>query len=110
MRKAAQGSLPRAALVVAPRHLTRTRIAHRRRRRDLDRPRPARLRRLRRGVAARLPAGPPEALPATEIDPAYADPIPACREMATPAGPVDALFVNRHGALTGVECKLWRNP
>jgi hypothetical protein len=52
----------------------------------------------------------PEALPATEIDPAYADPIPVCREMATPAGPLDALFVNRHGALTIVECKLWRNP
>lgn len=28
----------------------------------------------------------PEALPAAEIDPAYAEPIPGCREMATPAG------------------------
>jgi hypothetical protein len=52
----------------------------------------------------------PETLPAAEIDPAYADPIPVCREMATPAGPVDALFVNRAGALVVVECKLWRNP
>ncbi|MBL6459376.1 hypothetical protein JMJ55_29090 [Belnapia sp. T6] len=52
----------------------------------------------------------PEALPAAEIDPAYANPIPVCRELATPAGPMDALFVNRHGALTIVECKLWRNP
>lgn len=52
----------------------------------------------------------PEALPAAEIDPAYADPIPVCRELATPAGPVDAVFVNRDGALVVVECKLWRNP
>lgn len=52
----------------------------------------------------------PEALPAADIDPAYANPIPVCRELATPAGPVDALFVNRAGALVVVECKLWRNP
>ena len=30
--------------------------------------------------------------------------------MRTAAGPIDALFVNRHGLLTIVECKLWRNP
>lgn len=52
----------------------------------------------------------PEALPSAEIDPAYADPIPVCREMSTPAGPIDALFVNQQGALTIVECKLWHNP
>src|SRR5690606_25341826 len=40
----------------------------------------------------------------------YADSIPVCRELATPAGPIDALFVNRRGALVVVECKLWRNP
>jgi hypothetical protein len=49
----------------------------------------------------------PETLPASEIDPAYADPIPVCRELATPAGPINAVFVNQHGALTVVECKLW---
>lgn len=52
----------------------------------------------------------PEALPAAELDEAFAEPIPVCRELSTPAGPIDALFVNRHGALTLVECKLWRNP
>lgn len=52
----------------------------------------------------------PEALPAADIDPAFADPIPVCRELSTPAGPIDALFTNRAGALTVVECKLWRNP
>jgi hypothetical protein len=52
----------------------------------------------------------PEALPAADIDPAFADPVPVCRELSTPAGPIDALFVNRAGAITVVECKLWRNP
>lgn len=52
----------------------------------------------------------PEALPAAEVDPTFAEPIPVCRELRTAAGPVDAVFVNRHGALTIVECKLWRNP
>ena len=52
----------------------------------------------------------PEALPAAAIDPAFADPVPVCRELRTIAGPVDVLFVNRHGALVLVECKLWRNP
>lgn len=40
----------------------------------------------------------PEALPAVEIDKAFADPIPVCRELSTPAGPIDAVFINRHGA------------
>jgi hypothetical protein len=36
-------------------------------------------------------------LPAAEIDPAYADLVPLCREMATRAGPIDAVFVNCNG-------------
>lgn len=52
----------------------------------------------------------PQAVPAAEFDRAYADPVAVCRELSTPAGPIDALFVNRNGALTVVECKLWRNP
>jgi hypothetical protein len=52
----------------------------------------------------------PEALPAAAIAPAFADPVPVCRELRTTAGPIDALFVNRQGALVLVECKLWRNP
>lgn len=52
----------------------------------------------------------PEVLPAAAIDPAFADPVPICRELPTPAGPVDAVFANRQGALVLVECKLWRNP
>ena len=52
----------------------------------------------------------PGALPAAELDPAFAEPVAICSELRTPAGPIDALFVNRHGALVLVECKLFRNP
>jgi hypothetical protein len=52
----------------------------------------------------------PAVLPTAAIDPAYADPIPVCRELRTPAGRIDCLFVTRFGGLVVVECKLWRNP
>lgn len=52
----------------------------------------------------------PELLPVGEISPSHAPLIPACRELGTPVGPLDALFVNPEGELTLVECKLWRNP
>src|SRR4051812_36416466 len=52
----------------------------------------------------------PSVLPTAAIDPAYADLIPVCRELRTPAGPLDCLFVTRFGGLVLVECKLWRNP
>lgn len=52
----------------------------------------------------------PSVLPAAAIDPAYTDLIPVCRELRTPAGPLDCLFTTRFGGLVIVECKLWRNP
>jgi len=52
----------------------------------------------------------PEILPVAEIDPNYGRLIPVCRELRTPAGPIDAVFVNERGLLTLIECKLWRNP
>jgi hypothetical protein len=52
----------------------------------------------------------PSTLPTGDIDPTYAEPLPVCRELRTPAGPVDCLFVTRFGGLVVVECKLWRNP
>ncbi|MGG5807784.1 hypothetical protein [Falsiroseomonas sp. CW058] len=52
----------------------------------------------------------PEVLPAAEIDAAFDGPVAICSELRTPAGPLDALFVNRHGAILLVECKLFRNP
>jgi hypothetical protein len=49
-------------------------------------------------------------LPVNEIEPAFSPLIPICRELPTPAGPLDILFCNDRGMLTLVECKLWRNP
>lgn len=52
----------------------------------------------------------PGALPVAGIDASYAAPVPVCRELSTPAGYVDAVFVNSLGRLTLAEFKLWRNP
>lgn len=52
----------------------------------------------------------PETLPLGTIDAAFADPVPVCRELSTPAGYVDAVYVNPLGRLVLAEFKLWRNP
>ena len=52
----------------------------------------------------------PEALPIPAIDASYAGAVPVCRELRTPAGFVDALYVNPLGRITLTEFKLWRNP
>jgi hypothetical protein len=52
----------------------------------------------------------PDLLPVSELEPAFAPLYPVCRELLTPAGPIDNLFVSRSGGLVLVECKLWRNP
>ncbi len=52
----------------------------------------------------------PGSLPVRAIDAAYADPVPLCRELRTPAGPIDALYINELGRLILAEFKLWRNP
>ena len=52
----------------------------------------------------------PELLPVRDIDPSFGPLIPLCRELRTEAGPLDIAFINPHGRLTLVECKLWRNP
>ncbi len=52
----------------------------------------------------------PRALPIAEIDASYDGLLPVCRELSTPAGFVDALYVNRMGNLTLAGFKLWRNP
>jgi len=51
----------------------------------------------------------PEILPIGDIDPDFGPLIPLCRELRTKAGPVDIAYINTHGRLTLVECKLWRN-
>ena len=52
----------------------------------------------------------PRALPISAIDATYGDAIPVCRELPTPTGFLDALYVNHLGWLTLAEFKLWRNP
>ncbi len=52
----------------------------------------------------------PEVLPVDEIEHAYECLVPICRELATPAGPLDVLYPTPEGRLVIVEAKLWRNP
>ncbi|MGM0660864.1 MAG: hypothetical protein ACQEUH_06770 [Pseudomonadota bacterium] len=52
----------------------------------------------------------PDALPIEEIDPSFAGVISICRELNTPAGPIDNFLVTPSGLPVLVECKLWRNP
>ena len=52
----------------------------------------------------------PECLPITEIDPIFANPVPLCMELSTPAGPIDNVMVTANGLPVLIECKLWRNP
>ncbi|MDX8405523.1 MAG: hypothetical protein R8K50_05155 [Mariprofundus sp.] len=52
----------------------------------------------------------PELLPIGDIDSSFGPLIPLCTELRTEAGPLDIAFINPHGQLTLVECKLWRNP
>lgn len=52
----------------------------------------------------------PEILPAAHFDDSYAPLIPLGREVPTPRGPIDNLYVSPEGLLTVVETKLWKNP
>jgi hypothetical protein len=52
----------------------------------------------------------PASLPIAEIDRAYEDLVPVCKELPTGTGYVDALYVTRGGRLVLLEAKLWRNP
>jgi hypothetical protein len=52
----------------------------------------------------------PEIIPTDEIDSAFGPLVPLCTELRTDAGLIDAVFINEHGRLTIVECKLWKNP
>ena len=52
----------------------------------------------------------PEILPINEIDPGFGPLVPIGREIHTPAGPMDNLYISPQGAITLVEAKLWRNP
>lgn len=52
----------------------------------------------------------PQCLPLDEINPAYSELIPLGREVNTPAGPIDLLYVTPQGKLAIVETKLFKNP
>ena len=52
----------------------------------------------------------PEAIPVAEINDTFSGLIPICRELATPAGPIDILYATRSGRIAVLEAKLWRNP
>ncbi|MCH8549474.1 MAG: DUF4268 domain-containing protein [Balneolaceae bacterium] len=52
----------------------------------------------------------PQCLPLDEINPAYSELISLGREINTPAGPIDLLYVTPQGKLVVVETKLFKNP
>ena len=52
----------------------------------------------------------PNLIPADEVEPVFSGAVAVCRELPTRVGPLDLVYVNEHGLLTLVECKLWRNP
>jgi hypothetical protein len=51
----------------------------------------------------------PSILPIEEIDPIFKGALAVCRELDTPAGPIDNFLVTPSGLPVLVECKLWRN-
>jgi RecB family endonuclease NucS len=48
----------------------------------------------------------PSCLPISELDRTYEGLIPVCKELNTPAGPLDILYVTPQGRLVIVEAKL----
>ena len=52
----------------------------------------------------------PECLPIADIEPGFSKLISICREMPTPHGPIDNLFMTVDGDIVLVEAKLFRNP
>lgn len=56
-----------------------------------------------------LLAAHPEILPMRELEPAYSSLIFVGRELQTPAGPIDLVYVTANGGIVLVETKLWKN-
>lgn len=52
----------------------------------------------------------PEIIPITEIEPAFSPLISVCRELPTPAGFLDNLWLTPNGGIVLGEAKLFRNP
>ncbi len=51
----------------------------------------------------------PTLLPAEELEPTFGGMLPICRELSTPSGYADLIYINEYGFITIGECKLWRN-
>jgi hypothetical protein len=51
----------------------------------------------------------PELVPVADIDVTFGPLVSVCTELPTDVGPIDNVFINSHGRLTLVECKLWKN-
>lgn len=52
----------------------------------------------------------PEVIPITEIEPAFAPLVSICRELPTPAGFLDHLWLTPNGGIVLGEAKLFKNP
>ena len=52
----------------------------------------------------------PEILPVQSFDESTQDVIPVARELPTPVGYIDAIFIAPNGTIVIVETKLWKNP
>jgi hypothetical protein len=52
----------------------------------------------------------PEILPTGEFETVFSPLVPIGREVLTISGPIDNLFISRHGYPVLVETRLWRNP
>ena len=52
----------------------------------------------------------PEILPVADFDEGFGPAIPLGREITTPAGSIDNLYVSPMRSITIVETKLWKNP
>ncbi len=52
----------------------------------------------------------PDCLPISDIDESYNPVIPICKELWTPAGPLDIFMITPNGDLVIIETKLWYNP
>ena len=52
----------------------------------------------------------PGILPIAEIEQTFTDMVPICKELGSPSGSMDLVYVNAYGFIAIGECKLWRNP
>lgn len=52
----------------------------------------------------------PTLLPIDELESSFGGVVSICKELSTPSGSCDLVYLNPLGTITLAECKLWRNP